>query len=175
MTFRREGGEVAGDRSVQVSVEAFEDMYRAVRTWGRWGPEDDRGALNYITPRHVIEAAALVRTGKSVSLALPLNTVSGPDNPKPVAHFMTLLPDVDIGSGPLRLALDYLGMEYHGDAHSHIDALCHIVYRDQLYNGASAREVLSTGTRVQSIEVARAGIISRGVLLDIARVRGLPW
>lgn len=170
-----EVGVTSVDREVHVSVAEFEKMYEDVKTWGRWGDRDEKGALNYITPRQVVEAASLVRTGRTVSLALPLNTVSGPDNPKPVAHFMTMLPDTDIGSGPLRLALDYVGMEYHGDAHSHIDALCHIVYADQLYNGAPSSAVRSTGTMVQSIDVASAGIVSRGVLLDIPRIHGVQW
>jgi kynurenine formamidase len=150
-------------------------MFESVKTWGQWGTDDQRGCLNYIGGRQVQDAAALVRTGASVSLALTLNTVAGPDNPKPVSHFMTLLPDADIGSGPLRLACDYLGMEFHGDAHSHIDALCHVIYEGQLYNGASAGNVSSTGTRVQSIDVASTGIVGRGVLLDIPRLHGVPW
>src|SRR4051794_14205085 len=158
-----------------VSVEEFDALFAAVSTWGRWGADDERGCLNYIGPEQVMSAAALVRTGTSVSLALTLNTAAGPDNPKPVNHFMTMLADADIGSGSLRFACDYLGMEFHGDAPSHIDALCHVAYRDKLYNGASADNVLSTGARLQSIDVAAAGIVTRGVLLDIPRLRGIPW
>ena len=164
-----------GQHDLHVSAEEFEVMFTSVRTWGQWGEEDQRGCLNYITSQQVTDAAALVRSGTTVSLALPLNTTAGPDNPKPVSHFMTLLPDADIGSGALRLACDYVGMEFHGDAHSHIDALCHVIYEDKLHNGAPAENVLSTGAQVQSIDVAATGIVSRGVLLDIPRLRGIPW
>jgi kynurenine formamidase len=150
-------------------------MFEAAKTWGQWGADDQRGALNYITAEQVTSAAALIRSGVSVSLALPLNTKAGPDNPKPVHHYMTLLPDADIGSGDLRFACDYVGMEFHGDAHSHIDALCHVVYENTLHNAVPASRVLSTGTQVQSIDVAAAGIVGRGVLLDVAKVRGVPW
>jgi kynurenine formamidase len=150
-------------------------MFEAAKTWGQWGPDDQRGALNYITASQVTAAAALIRSGISVSLSLPLNTVAGPDNPKPVSHYFSLLPDADIGSGDLRLACDYLGIEFHGDAHSHIDALCHVIYEGSLHNGAPAASVLSTGAQAQSIDVAANGIIGRGVLLDIASVRGVPW
>jgi kynurenine formamidase len=162
-------------RELRVSVEEFESMFESVRTWGQWGSSDQRGCLNYITGQQVVDAASMVRTGTTVSLALPLNTVAGPDNPKPVSHFMTMLADADIGSGSLRLACDYMGMEIHGDAHSHIDALCHVSYQGKLYNGADAADVLSTGARVQSIDVASTGIVTRGVLLDIPRLRGVRW
>lgn len=165
----------SGRPDARVSAEEFEALYESVKTWGRWGTHDQRGALNHITPELVQQAAALVRSGRTVSLSLALNTVTGPDNPRPVNHFMTLLPDADIGSGPLRLACDYLGLEFHGDAHSHIDALCHVVYKDCMYNGAPASDILSTGTRQQSIDVAATGIVGRGVLLDIARLRGVAW
>jgi hypothetical protein len=164
-----------GQRNLHVSAEEFERMFNSVKTWGQWGEADQRGCLNYITSQQVTDAASLVRSGTSVSLALPLNTIAGPDNPKPVSHFMTLLADADIGSGALRLACDYMGMEFHGDAHSHIDALCHVIYKGKLHNGASADNVLSTGTQVQSIDVAAGGIVSRGVLIDIPRLRGIPW
>jgi kynurenine formamidase len=166
---------MAADRDVHVSVEEFDKLYESIKTWGLWGTDDERGALNYITPTQVTAAAALVRDGTSVSLALPLNTLTGPDNPKPVAHFMTMLPDVAVDSGSLRLALDYIGMEFHGDAHSHIDALCHVLYNGTMYNGMPASEIRSNGTSKQSIDVAAAGIVTRGVLLDIPRLRGVPW
>jgi kynurenine formamidase len=166
---------MAPERNPKVTEAEFKTMFEAVKTWGQWGADDQRGALNYITAEHVTAAAALIRSGVSVSLALPLNTVAGPDNPKPVSHYMTMLPDADIGSGELRLACDYVGMEFHGDAHSHIDALCHVVYEDRLHNGAPASSVLSTGALAQSIDVAATGIVGRGVLLDIAAVRCVPW
>lgn len=166
---------MTAQRDPHVSADEFRAMFEAARTWGQWGADDQRGALNYITAEQVTAAAALIRSGTSVSLALPLNTVAGPDNPKPVAHFMTMLPDADIGSGELRLACDYVGMEFHGDAHSHIDALNHVVYEGKLHNGWPATKVLSTGALVQSIDVAAAGIVGRGVLLDIAKVRGVRW
>src|SRR5215472_1851685 len=166
---------MTAERNPHVTTAEFQQLYEAAKTWGQWGADDQRGALNYITGEQVTAAAALIRSGVSVSLALPLNTVAGPDNPKPVSHYMTMLPDVDIDSGELRLACDYVGMEFHGDAHSHIDALNHVVYSGKLHNGHSATQVLSTGALVQSIDVAATGIVGRGVLLDIAKVRGVPW
>ena len=80
-------------------------------------------------------AARLVRDGTTVTLSLPLNTRTAAHNPKPAVHHMTMLPDVDIGSGLLRFATDYLAFDYHSDTYSHIDALCHVAFEGWLYNG----------------------------------------
>ena len=75
----------------------------------------------------------------------------------------------------LETALDYIGIACHGMATSHIDALCHVFVRGQMYNGFPASDVKSTGATRNSIMAARDGIVSRGVLLDIPRLRGVPW
>lgn len=160
-----------------VSAREFADVYEACKNWGRWGPDDERGALNYITPEHVRAASALVRSGRTVSCAWPLDTKAGPDNPKPVVHHMTMLQDLDIGDhSRLRFTCDFMGIEFHGDAHSHVDALCHVVYDGKLYNGLAVEQAVSSvGASRQTIDVARDGLVSRGVLLDIPRLRGTGW
>jgi kynurenine formamidase len=160
-----------------VSAREFADVYEACKNWGRWGPDDERGALNYITPEHVRAASALVRSGRTVSCGWPLDTKAGPDNPKPVVHHMTMLQDLDIGDhSRLRFTCDFMGIEFHGDAHSHIDALCHVVYDGKLYNGLAVEQAVSSvGASRQTLDVARDGLVSRGVLLDIPRLRGTGW
>src|SRR6266849_2467019 len=158
-----------------ISVTEFEAMFESVKNWGRWGPDDERGTLNFISPEHVKRAAALVRSGRSVSMAIPINTVAGPDNANPAIHHMTQLHDWDIGSGALRFSMDFLGMDFHGDCHTHIDALCHIAYRDQMYGGVPAASVTSRGAEKLDIDTYAQGIVSRGVLLDVPRFRGEPW
>jgi len=159
----------------RVDAEKFAAIFESVKNWGRWGADDQRGALNLITPEHVAAASALVTSGRTVSLSLPLDTAVGPDNPHPVQHFMAMLDDTDIGSGSLRFGADYLGLEFHGDAHSHIDALCHVMYEGSIFNGFASSSVTSAGASLSSIDVARDGIVGRGVLLDIPRLRGVPW
>ncbi|MGO9643707.1 MAG: cyclase family protein, partial [Candidatus Bathyarchaeia archaeon] len=66
-----------------ISSKEFDELFEKVCNWGKWGPNDERGTLNYISPNHVKVAAGLVRSGRSVSLAIPINTVAGPDNPHP--------------------------------------------------------------------------------------------
>jgi kynurenine formamidase len=110
-----------------------------------------------------------------VSLSLPILTTTSADNPEPPVHHMTALGDVPLGSGHLRFATDYIGMNVHGDAHTHIDALCHVVFDGRLYDGVSARTLTSAGAAALSIDVADQGLVGRGVLLDVARVRRRPW
>lgn len=157
------------------SLAEFDELFDAVKNWGRWGPDDVMGTLNYITPEHVRRAAGLVTSGRSVSLSLPVNKVAGPDNPHPAIHYMATGHDNDIGSGSLRFASDFLGMQFHGDCHTHIDALCHIAYRGQLYNGRPAGLVTTSGADALDISDYAQGIVGRGVLLDIPRLRGVPW
>ncbi len=71
--------------------------------------------------------------------------------------------------------MDRFGMNVHGDAASHLDALCHVIFDGQLYNGVSADEITSDGAQSESVEIAKDGIVGRGVLLDIPRLRGVPW
>lgn len=166
---------VVGNDSRVWSIAEFEQLFDSVKNWGRWGPDDARGTMNYITPDHVRQAASLVRSGRSISLSLPVNKLAGPDNPNPAIHYMATGHDNDIGSGSLRFATDFLGMQFHGDCHTHIDALCHIAYRGQLYNGRPAELVNTSGADVLDITEYAQGVVGRGVLLDIPLLRGVPW
>lgn len=161
----------------RVSAREFADLHEACKHWGRWGGDDQRGALNFITPDQVRAATASVSSGRTVACSWPLDTKAGPDNPKPVVHHMTMLQDVHIGdAGDLRFTCDFMGIEFHGDAHSHVDALCHVAYKGLLYNGVPVdRAVSSAGASMQTIDVAKDGIVGRGVLLDIPRLRGEAW
>jgi kynurenine formamidase len=158
-----------------VSAREFEVLYQKLCNWGRWGPDDERGTLNYITPANVAAAARLVQTGRSVSLSLPVNKVAGPDNPRPAAHYMIHRHETELAEGAPRFASDYLASEFHGDSFTHIDALCHVSYQGKLYNGKPASSVTGRGAALQDITAFAHGIVGRGVLLDIPRLRGVPW
>lgn len=158
----------------KVSVEEFEAIFESVKNWGRWGDDDVMGTLNLITPEHVLRACATVTEGRHVSMAIPINTVAGPDNPAPALHHMTQMHDLPV-TGKVTFSMDFLGMECHGDCHTHIDALNHIAYGGRLYNGLPEEEVTSRGSRVLYMDHYSKGIIGRGVLLDVPRHRGVPW
>jgi kynurenine formamidase len=153
---------------------SFRELYDRLRGQVPWPPEDRRGALNYITPAEVLAAVGEVRLGRPVGLAAPVVSQVTPDNPSPARHPMTGTAD-DAAPTGLSFATDRVEMNVHGNADSHIDALCHVIYDGHLYNGVPAGAVTSHGAMELSIEVARSGITGRGVLLDIPRVRGVPW
>jgi len=168
---------MAGTRAegIDVSADEFRALFEAVSNWGRWGQGDERGALHHLTAERVAGAARLVRDGVSVTLSRPLATEPAASNPSPADHHMTMLSDTDIGSGSLRFAKDYVGLDYHNDGHSHIDALCHVAYEGSLYDGRPQEAVTAEGAGVEAIEVLKDGLVGRGVLLDIPRLRGAPW
>lgn len=143
----------------------------SLSNWGKWGPEDQLGALNYISPERRVAAAALVQEGLVVSISLPLPTTPGPENPRPVLHFM-------LGTGEGQSATgsaDFIGVAYHGMTTSHIDALCHIFWQGKMYNGFPASEVRPNGAHKNAIQQTLERVVGRGVLLDIPPVRGKEW
>jgi len=157
-----------------MSAASFRVLYEQIRAQAQWGPGDRRGALNHITAARLIAAAAEVRDGRTVTLAAPLAS-SGPDNPEPGARHMKRLPAEPSEVPGLSFAADQITMNVHGDVDSHIDALCHVSYDGTLYNGVAASVVTSRGAAELSIDDVRDGIVGRGVLLDIPRLRGIPW
>ena len=118
-----------------VTLAEFDEIFEAVKNWGRWGPDDELGTMNYITADAVRGAAATVRSGRRVTMAIAMNTSAGPDNPSPVIHHVVQGHDIDIGSSGVTFATDYVGLAFHGDCHTHMDALCHIAYQGRVYNG----------------------------------------
>jgi kynurenine formamidase len=162
-------------RTGQVTAAEFKALFDSVRSWGRWGPGDERGALNLLTADRVAAAAGLVRSGTVASLSLPLNTTLAPDCPVPAEFRMTQRNDTDVRVGPVGFAKDFVGVDYHSDGHTHIDALCHVAYEGRLYNGVAADSVTAEGAGVEAIELVGDGLVGRGVLLDIPRLRDIPW
>ncbi|MET8077757.1 cyclase family protein [Streptomyces sp. NPDC005303] len=155
-----------------VSRREFDALFEAVRTWGRWSPAD-RGTWNRVTADHVRRAAARVRTGTVVPLALPWNTRPGPGNRKPALHHMTDLGDVEAPEPSTHK--DFIAADYHGKGITHLDALCHIAYRGQLYDGRTAHEVVdAAGARFGAVSTL-GSLVTRGVLLDLPAVLGIRW
>ena len=153
----------------------------SLSNWGRWGYDDLMGCLNLNTPEKRKQAAALVRDGVTVSCARPITTEMTPEVTYQVQRFM-----VDSGEGRdtdpperkliRRGASEFIGMVFHGQTIPHIDALSHYSWQAKLYNGRPVSLITSKeGAQSHSIEVASDGIVTRGVLLDITRVRGANW
>jgi kynurenine formamidase len=152
----------------------FDELFRRVSNWGRWGKDDQLGSANLVTAAKRTQAAALVKDGVSVSLAHNPLTERAEDNPSPFEHSMN-------PSGPRPRPLwsglgDTYKVSYHGYAHSHIDALCHILYQDRMYNGYSSADVVTeNGCAKLGIDNLKNGMITRGVLVDIPRLKHLPY
>jgi kynurenine formamidase len=147
------------------NVAEFDELFRQVSNWGRWGKDDQLGSANLVTDAKRKQAAGLVKSGISVSLAHNAITEKAADNPSPFEH--TMNPG---------FFMDTYKVSYHGYAHSHIDALCHILYKDLTYNGYPRAEVnTEKGCTKLGIDNLKQGLITRGVLLDIPRLRGVPY
>jgi kynurenine formamidase len=159
------------------TAETLEDYYRRFCNWGRWGPDDQRGALNHVTPDKTRQAAALVRRGTVFSLQLPLDE-HGPQtgafgrvNP---VHQMAAT-GTDHAAGAQKYSL---GWGYADDSlllflqgGTQWDALAHIFRHGQMYNGYPAADVSSRGASRNGIENF-ATVATRGVLLDVPRALG---
>lgn len=131
------------------------------------------GAPTGITRATILAAAAEVRSGLTVSLSSPIDTRPAPDDPHPAVHRVTDRPRT--AAAGLQFATDRFSMNVHGDADSHLDALCHVVYDGTLHGGVPASSVTAEGATALSVASLRNGIVGRGVLLDIPRLRGVPW
>jgi len=153
----------------------FSALFERLQRVPAWGPEDRRGALNYLTHDRVVAAAGEIRLGRTVSLAAPIETELTPDQPEPAIHDMKGRPGDGADPDGLTFAQDRLGLNVHGEVDSHIDALCHVMYRKSLYNRVPAAAVTAHGAEELSIDLVADGIAGRGVLLDIPRLRGVSW
>jgi kynurenine formamidase len=169
-TATRSAAPRATSRARDLTDAELEAMFRRCSNTGKWGPDDELGTLNYVTPAKRIAAARLVRTGEVVSAGRDLTTRQSKTNGQPVVHTMAL------GDANSPAATDSFSIASHGMVVTHMDALCHFSWKDQLYNGRKRSETLTpSGAGWGSIYAQRQGIFTRGVLLDVAAARGVNW
>lgn len=152
--------------------------FQSLSNWGRWGKDDQLGTLNLITDTKRAQAATLVKQGITVGCARPVSVEPASDVPIPPLHFMLdsgesfNLPSAE-ARGPRQTVADFFGIAFHGLTVTHIDALSHIFWDGQMYGGRPAELVTTrAGATVHDIAVLKDGILTRGVLLDITKVRG---
>jgi kynurenine formamidase len=152
-----------------VTKETVDTWMTELSNWGRWGKQDQLGALNLITPAKRQEAAKLVRAGVSVSLARNTETAKADDNPQPFEHTMLRTGLNTTG----QFCVDRYSVAYHGYAHTHMDSLCHMFYNGKMYNGFAQAEVTEAGAQKLAITNVKNGIFTRGILMDMARLKGV--
>jgi kynurenine formamidase len=147
------------------NAEEFDAYFKKVSNWGRWGKDDELGTANLITDAKRKQAASLVKVGQAVGFAHSPLTERDPDNGSPFEHTMNR-----------GFSTDTYRVSYHGYAHSHMDTLCHILYKDQTYNGYARADVnTEKGCTKLGIQNFRNGYVTRGILIDIPRLKGLPY
>ncbi len=167
-----EGG-AQGETGEEVTKEQYDTWMTQLSNWGRWGDDDQRGALNLITAAKRVDAARLVETGRVVSMARKM-TIEKLGNPEQASANR---PPVLVGSVRNVFDINTEGgyfweryeIEYHGSAVSHLDALCHVAYNGKVYNGRNFEDVASTedGCTELGIVNLQDGLVTRGVLIDM--------
>ena len=139
--------------------------------WGRWGKDDQLGTMNLITPEKRRQAYTLVKEGVTVSLARPVEKTVAPDNPDPFIQKMTLTGL----NNPGQFASDTYTVSYHGHAHTHMDSLGHMFYKGRMYNGVPQETITAQGASKLAVLNLQNGVVTRGILVDIARLKGVPY
>jgi kynurenine formamidase len=153
-------------------------MLDSLSNWGRWGADDQLGTINFIGPAQRKRAAALVREGVSVSCSRPISTDITADTTVQPMRFM-----VDSGEGrdtaslernlQRRGAAEFIGMVFHGYTITHVDTPAHYFWNGRMYNGRSCNLVTSReGAQAEAVDLLRDGVVTRGVLLDVAALKG---
>ncbi|MBM42716.1 MAG: cyclase [Acidobacteria bacterium] len=147
------------------SVEEFDAMFQELNNWGRWGADDQLGTMNLVTPEKTREAAALVESGRTVSLSHNPMKDEFVDNPD--AAFNHTMGRT--------FRSDTFEFTYHGYGVSHIDSLCHFLWNDRMYNDIDPAESSPEGCGKLGIENLKQGIITRGILLDFPQLQGVDY
>ena len=152
-----------------VTIEQYDEWMEELSNWGRWGDDDELGAANLMTEAKHQEAAALVRTGTTVSLAHDMLTEEAADVPEPYVLQMTVNHEGQ-NSG------DRIDVYFHGVSVSHLDGLCHVFYKDKVYNGLDYPEVVTEdGCSRMDTTAMKNGLVTRAVLIDMPRLKGVPY
>lgn len=154
----------------RASVEDYERWMTELSNWGRWGKDDELGAANLVTATKRKQALALAKTGETVSLSHNPIMDKAADANDPLAHTI----NINTQSG---IAVERQEFSFHGSTFTHLDALCHVSHNGKLYNGNLFQDVVTKdgGCNKLSITNYKNGIVTRGVLLDIPRLKGVPY
>ncbi|MBI3208920.1 MAG: cyclase family protein [Candidatus Solibacter usitatus] len=155
----------------RVDQATMERWMSELSNWGRWGKTDQMGTVNLITPAKRRAAAALVKEGLSVSLSRDAETVKSAANPQPFGHAMI---STGLDANPM-FAMDTYTISYHGQSITHFDALSHMFHQGKVYNGYSQSEINTKGAGQLAVTAYKNGLVSRGILMDIPRLKGVPY
>jgi kynurenine formamidase len=177
---------MANPRSKMRVTNALLDEYaEKYKNWGRWGPNDEIGTLNFTTPQNVVDAAKLVKKGKIISLALNFDQFGpqGAKTPYPaMGRFNPVHTMTRTGTDAYSGVLDHRGIRGTDDivtmplqCGTQWDGLGHVFFRDWMWNGYDCREVTSAGAQKAGIEKTKNKMTGRGIFLDIPKVKGVKY
>src|SRR5260370_32579369 len=165
----------------KVTLKDINAAAERLKNWGRWGADDEIGTLNNISPQDIVNAARLIRKGKVFSLALNFDS-SGPQNGQCGGRFNPIHTMLATGTDAVSGRQESIGLRYADDmvtmplqCGTQWDALGHIFFGEKMWNGYDARLVDSSGAHKNGIEKTKDKMVGRGVLLDIARFKSLPF
>jgi len=163
----------------KVTLKDINAAAERLKNWGRWGADDEIGTLNNISPQDIVNAARLIRKGKVFSLALNFDS-SGPQNGQWGGRFNPIHTMLATGTDAVSGRQESIGLRYADDmvtmplqCGTQWDALGHIFFGEKMWNGYDARLVDSNGAHKNGIEKAKDKMVGRGVLLDVARHKGV--
>jgi kynurenine formamidase len=166
-------------RNNQITIKEIQATAERVKNWGRWGPDDEIGTLNNIFPEDIVNAARLIRRGKVFSLGLNFDN-RGPQTGLWGNRFNPIHTMLTSGVDAIAGRQDSIGIRYADDmvtmplqCGTQWDALGHIFFGDKMWNGYDAKLVDSSGAQKNGIEKTRDKMVGRGVLLDVARFKGV--
>jgi kynurenine formamidase len=166
---QEQGSKAAASHPVTTQAQ-YDQWQKELSNWGRWGKDDELGALNLITPAKRKQAAGLVKDGVTVSLARDLITEKAIDVPCPVEWGMTRASET--------LAMDKLSYPcIHGANTTHLDSFAHVFFDGKMWNGYPVKELVTAegGAARNSVNTMKNGIVTRAVLYDMARLKGVPY
>jgi len=163
-----------GDATHHTSKEDFVKLMTELSNWNRWGKDDQMGAVNLITPAKRKQAVGLVKEGASFSMARNAEMEKAVDNANPIVRKVLRLGADAPATGSGGTA-DSFFIAYHGYAHTHMDTFCHFLWDGKMYNGYSKDVVTENGAAKNSIINFKNGIMTRGVLMDMARHKGVDY
>ncbi len=165
-----------------VTTAQVTEWMRSISTWGKWGKDDQLGALNYVTPAKRKAAAALVRSGQVVSLELPIRLdkrhaeIAADGRPNGVPFYEMTFRTFPKGDprGNEDFSSDVQSFAPHGALLTHLDALCHYSNgTGQLYNGYPLTTTVTEtgGCTKLGLDTLKEGIVTRGILIDMSRLK----
>ena len=170
---------IPSEKKSGITLQDIHDAAERLSNWGRWGPDDEIGTLNHISPKDIVEAGRLIRKGKVFSLGLNFDS-QGPQTGQWGNRFNPIHTMLTSGVDAVTGRQESIGVHYADDivtmplqCGTQWDALGHVFLGDKMWNGYDARLVDSSGAQKNGIEKVKDKMVGRGVLLDIARFKGV--